>query len=174
MKFIVSGKNLDVTKALKEKVEKKIGKLSKFFNSDTEVHVTMSTEKNNHIIEVSIASNGTIIRAVEKNDDMYASIDKIVDTLETQIVKNKKKIDKKGKGAGSKGGLNVAESDDKEGFKIVESKAYSEKPMTVEEAVMQMNLGNDELFVFHNFDTKKVNVLYRLNGNKYGIIEPES
>ena len=176
MKFIVSGKNYEVTDALKERVAKKVGKLSKFFNPDTEVHATFSSEKNKHIIEVTIPFNGTVFRAEEKNDEMFTSIDKIVDTLEAQIIKYKTKSEQKVKGIALKDSFRSTESMaemDEDEFNIVESKNYSVKPMTVEEAIMQMNLEKDELFVFHNFDTKKVNVVYKLDNKKYGIIEPE-
>ncbi len=176
MKFIISGRNFEVSDVLKERLIKKIGKLAKFFNPDTEVHTTFSMEKNNHVVEVTIPFNGVVFRAEEKNDDMFTSIDKIVDVLERQVRKNKTKVEKKIKSAPTKDSivseLEDSDTDDKR-LKIVESKKYSVKPMTLEEALMQLNLEDDNFLVFSNAATKQVNVLYRLEGGGVGLVEPE-
>ena len=173
MKFIVSGTNIDVTEALKERVTQKLGKLSKFFNDDTEVHATLKYEKNMKIIDVNIPFNGTSFRAQEKNDDMYASIDKVVDTLEAQIVKNKTKTERKTKGPREVvDGIGENEGEEVE---LVETKTYSLKPMTVEEAIMLMkDKSKRQFFVFHDMDTRKVNVVYKTANGEYGIMEPEA
>lgn len=175
MKFIVSGRNFEVTDALKNRLTKKVGKLAKFFNPDTEVHATFSMEKNNHVVEVTIPFNGMVFRAEEKNDDMFTSVDKVVDILEGQLRKSKTKLEKKIKGVVTKGSpvplKESREAGDK--MRIFESKKYSVKPMTIEEAIMQMNLENDEFFVFSNVDTKQVNLVYRLKDGGYGLVESE-
>ena len=177
MKFIVSGKNIEVTDALKDRVSKKLGKLDKFFNPDTEAHVTMSVEKNRKIVEVTIIYNGIVFRAEVSNDDMYASIDKAADILERQIRKNKTRLAKRlHENAFKTEGLNVAQNDgieEEEEFKVVRSKRFAIKPMAVEEAILQMNLLGHEFFVFTNADTKEVNVVYRRKDGNYGLIEPE-
>jgi putative sigma-54 modulation protein len=176
MKFIVSGKNFDVTESLKDRAVKKLGKLKKFFNEDTEVHVTMSVEKNRHIVEVTIPFNGIVIRAEVVNDDMYASFDKVIDILERQIRRNKTRIEKK-----IHEGVPLpdyfkgnAEEEEEEEFKVVRSKRFAIKPMTVDEAILQMNLLGHEFFVFSNADTNKANVVYKRKDGNYGLIEPES
>ncbi len=176
MKFIISGRNFEVSDVLKERLIKKVGKLAKFFNPDTEVHTTFSMEKNNHVVEVTIPFNGVVFRAEEKNDDMFTSIDKIVDVLERQVRKNKTRFEKKIKSAPAKDSivseLKDSDTDDKR-FKIVQSKKYSVKPMTLEEALMQLNLEDDDFLVFSNASTKQVNLVYRLDGGGFGLVEPE-
>ncbi len=177
MKFIVSGKSFNVTPALKDQVTKKLGKLKKFFKPDTDVHVTMSVEKNRHILEVTIPFNGVLIRAEESSSDMYASIDKAIDIIERQIIKNKTRLKKRlhdnshtpeffNNGANGLG-------NNEEEFNIVRSKKFAIKPMNVEEAILQMNLLGHEFFMFSNAETEKANVVYKRKSGDYGLIEPE-
>jgi putative sigma-54 modulation protein len=175
MKFIISGKNIEVTEALKDKVKKKIGKLDKFFNPNTEVHATLSVEKTRQIIEVTITSNGIVLRAEESNEDMYASIDKVVDILERQIRRNKTRLEKRlREGAFKAGNIEFdTHVDEEHEFKVVRSKKFAIKPMTVEEAILQMNLIGHEFYMFSNADTKEVNVVYKRKDGNYGLIEPE-
>ena len=93
MKFIVSGKNIVVTEALKERAIKKVGKLDKYFQRDAEAQITMSVQKNRHIVEVTILFDGGVLRAEEENTDMYASIDKVIDSLRKADKKNKTKLE---------------------------------------------------------------------------------
>jgi len=175
MKLIISGRNIDVTEALKEKVSKKLGKLDKFFNPDVEAHVTMSVQKNNHIIEVTILSGGMIFRAEESSESMYTSIDKVIDILERQIRKNKTRLEKRLR-EGAFLPSNFKESEEvpeEHEYKIVRSKKYNVKPMDVEEAILQMNLIGHEFFVFLNADTRQTNVVYKRKDGNYGLIEPE-
>ncbi|MGE5474565.1 MAG: ribosome hibernation-promoting factor, HPF/YfiA family [Ignavibacteriales bacterium] len=172
MKFIFTGKNIEVTEAMKEKVRKKMKKFEKFFNEDTEINTTFRTEKNKHIIEAAILHNGNTYRAEEKNDDMYTSIDKIVDVLDGQIKKGKEKLSKKNKTESVKTSFPVLKSS-KQSKKITEVRKYSVKPMTLEEATMQLNLGNEWFIMFANSATKQVNMLYRLEGGGYGLVESE-
>lgn len=175
MKIIVSGKNIEVTDPLKERAIKKLGKLEKFFDPDTEVNATMSVEKNRHIFEVTILFKGVLLRAEVENDDMYAAIDKSVDILERQIRRNKTRLAKKLR-EGSLRTENYSiqeEIEEEKEFKVVRSKKFSPKPMTVEEAILQMNLLGHEFFVFVNAETKDTNVVYKRKDGNYGLIEPE-
>jgi putative sigma-54 modulation protein len=175
MKFIVTGKNIDLTEALKEKAMKKVGKLEKFFNVNTEAHITMSVQKNRQIVEVTIPFKGGLLRAQEENGDMYASIDKVVDSLEGQIRRNKTKIEKKYHESGLKfGSFDFEEHEDEvNDFMVVRSKKFSIKPMTVEEAILQMNMLGHAFFMFSNSDTMESNVVYRRKDGNYGLIEPD-
>jgi len=175
MKFIISGKNIEVTAALKEMVIKKIGRLEKFFHPNTEVKATMSVEKMRHILEVTISSNGLILRAEESTSDMYTSIDKVVDVIERQIVKNKTRLEKKLKAEAIKA-ENVpsfSEIEEESDYKLVRSKKFAIKPMAVEEAILQMNLLGHQFFMFSNADTNQVNLVYKRKDGDYGLIEPE-
>lgn len=176
MKFIVSGRNVEIPEVVKERLTKKIGKLEKFFNPDTEVYATFSTEKNEHILEVTIPFGGTVFRAEEKNDDMFACIDKIVDVLERQARKNKTKCERRIKGTVNKGSSNSSKSYLQAGTergKIVEIQKYSVKPMTVDDAIKLMDLEENDFFIFSNAETDQVNLVYRLKNGKYGLVEPD-
>lgn len=175
MKFIISGKNFDVTDSLKERVGKKLGKLGKFFSSRTEVHVTMSTQRNKPILEVTIPANSVTLRAEVSCDDMYQCIDKAEDILERQIRKNKTRLEKKLHSGVFKPeyfntDIDVEEETD---FNVVRTKRFAVKPMPVEEAILQMNLLGHEFFMFSNADTNQVNVVYKRKDGNYGLIEPE-
>lgn len=175
MKIIITGKNIDVTEGLKERVTKKIKKLDKFFTNETEAHVTLSVQKTRQIVEVTITFNGIVLRAEESNEDMYASIDKTVDLIERQIRKNRTRLERRlHEQDFSFENVKFTEDvpEEKE-FKIVRSKRFAIKPMDVEEAVLQMNLLGHEFFMFFNADTKQVNVVYKRKDGNYGLIEPE-
>ncbi len=175
MNFIVSGKNIEISDALRNKVSKKLGKLKRFFNPDTEIHVTMAVERNRHILEVTIPFDGIVLRAEESSDDMYQSIDSVIDILERQIRKYRTRLEKKLHESAFEPDNFMLEEDiaEENEFKIVRSKKFAIKPMNVEEAVLQMNLLGHEFFMFGNADTQEVNVVYRRKDGNYGLIEPE-
>lgn len=174
MKFIITGKNITLTDALKNTVEKKLSKLERYFGPDVEVHATLSIQKSNQIIEVTIPFNGIILRGEESTQDMYTSIDNVVEKLEKQIIKHKTKLERRVH-EGTIRFKNFPEhSDDYEDdIKIVRTKRFAMKPMDVEEAVLQMELLGHSFFVFKSSDTDEVNVVYKRNDGNYGLIEPE-
>lgn len=174
MKFIISGRNIDVTEGLRAAVEDKIGKLEKYFTSDTEVHVTMSVEKDRQKIEVTIPVKGNIIRSEQVSNDMYVSIDLVEEIIERQLKKYKTKLVDKKQSAGYFS-QDFIEKDymDEEEVKIVRSKKFDIKPMYPEDACIQMELLGHNFFVFCNAETDEVNVVYKRKGNTYGLIEPE-
>jgi putative sigma-54 modulation protein len=174
MRIITSGKNIEVTDALKDTIERKLGKLNKYFQKDTEAQVTLNVEKNRHIIEVTIPFDGIVLRCEECTDDMYTSIDKAVDKLERQIEKHKTKLERRFRG-GKLIFENIAASEENEQDKprVVRTKRFAMKPMPVEEAILQMELLGHNFFVFSNGDTEEVNVVYKRKDGNYGLIEPE-
>lgn len=174
MKFIISGRNIEVTEGLRAAVEDKIGKLEKYFTSDTEVHVTMSVEKDRQKIEVTIPVKGNIIRSEQVSNDMYVSIDLVEEIIERQLKKYKTKLVDKKQSAGFFS-QDFIEKDymDEEEIKIVRSKKFDIKPMYPEDACIQMELLGHNFFVFCNAETDEVNVVYKRKGNTYGLIEPE-
>lgn len=175
MKFIIVGRNIEVTPGLREAVEEKIGKLEKYFNPDTEVHVTLSVEKDRQKIEVTIPVKGSIIRSEQVSSDMYVSIDLVEEIIERQLKKYKNKIVDKHQNAESFSKLFV-ENDfmDEEDVKIVRTKKFDIKPMYPEDACIQMELLGHSFFVFINAETDQVNVVYKRKGDTYGLIEPEN
>lgn len=173
-----AGKNMDVTDALRNVTEKKMGKLDKYFQKDIQGNVTFSSEKNRKIIEVTINLPGTIIRAEESSDDMYASIDKAVDVLERQVRKYKTRLQKRYKNTETIRFENILpleqeDNRDEDVPKLVKTKKFFLKPMTSEEAVLQMELLGHNFFVYMDGDTGSVNVVYKRKDNNYGLIEPE-
>lgn len=174
MKFIISGKNIDITEGLKSAIEDKIGKLEKYFTPDTEVHVTLSVEKERQKIEVTIPVKGTVIRSEQVSNDMYVSIDLVEEIIERQLKKYKNKLIEKQQ---NKDYFRQEFIDkdfvDEEEIQIVRSKKFDIKPMYAEDACIQMELTGHNFFVFVNAETGQVNVVYKRKGNTYGLIEPE-
>ena len=169
-----SGKNLDITEGLRSAIEEKIGKLERYFTDTTEVHVTLSTEKNRQKIEITIPMKGSIIRAEEVSSDMYVSIDLVEEVIERQLRKYKNKlIDKEQNAAHLSQSFIEADDFEDEDIQIIRSKKFAMKPMDPEEACVQMELIGHNFFVFRNSETDEVNVVYKRKGNTYGLIEPE-
>lgn len=174
MNLVISGKNLDITEGLRSAVEEKIGKLERYFTDTTEVHVTLSTEKNRQKIEITIPMKGSIIRAEEVSSDMYVSIDLVEEVIERQLRKYKNKlIDKEQNAAHLNQEFIDEEVYEEEEINIIRSKRFAMKPMDPEEACVQMELLGHNFFVFRNSETEEVNVVYKRKGNTYGLIEPE-
>ena len=174
MRYIISGKNIDVTEGLKSAIHEKIGKLEKYFTPETEVHVTLSVEKERQIIEVTIPMKGNIIRAEQESTDMYVSIDLVEEIIERQLQKYKSKLVQM-KQASAHLNKKFIEDDyhDDEKINIIRTKKFAMKPMDPEEACVQMELLGHNFYVFRNGETDEVNVVYKRKGNSYGLIEPE-
>lgn len=174
MNLVISGKNLDITEGLRSAIEEKIAKLERYFNDSTEVHVTLSTEKNRQKIEITIPMKGSIIRAEEVSSDMYVSIDLVEEVIERQLRKYKNKLIDKAQNAAHLNQEFIDEDmEDEEEINIIRSKKFAMKPMDPEEACVQMELLGHNFFVFRNGQTDEVNVVYKRKGNTYGLIEPE-
>jgi putative sigma-54 modulation protein len=174
MKFIIVGKNIEVTPGLHSAVEEKIGKLERYFNPETEVHVTLSVEKERQKIEVTIPVKGNIIRSEQVSNDMYVSIDLVEEVIERQLKKYKNKIIAQKQSASffKKDFIEKEYMDDEE-IQIIRTKKFDIKPMYPEDACIQMELLGHSFYVFCNAETDQVNVVYKRKGNTYGLIEPE-
>jgi len=178
MKIIFKGKHIEVTDAMRNYIEKRLNKIERHFDHILEVIVTLSVEKNRQIVEATLQASRALIRAEEETDDMYTSIDKVADKLERQIQKYKEKyFQKPHPGTEREGlfnkGVNVEDNESNKIAKIVKTKRFAIKPMSVEEAAMQMDLLGHNFFVFANDNTNKVNVLYKRKDGNFGLIEPE-
>ncbi len=175
MKFVIVGKNIEVTDNLRDTVEEKIGKLERYFTPDTEAKVTMSVEKDRQKIEVTIPVKGSIIRSEQVSNDMYVSIDLVEEIIERQLKKYKNKIVdvKREEGTSFKQEFLDEEFEDDDEVKIVRTKRFDVKPMYPEDACVQMELLGHSFYVFCNAETDQVNVVYKRKGNTYGLIEPE-
>ena len=176
MKFIISGRNIDITDGLRSAVEDKLGKLEKFFTDDTEIHVSLSVEKERQKIEVTIPVKGNIIRSEQVSNDMYVSIDLVEEIIERQLRKYRKKIIDKKQNAGTFQQAFIEkdfEDENTNEIKIIRTKKFGFKPMYPEDACVQMELLGHNFFVFLNAETEEVNVVYKRKGNTYGLIEPD-
>ncbi len=175
MKMHVTGRHMEVTDALKSALEKKLGKLDKYFQSGgpIEANVTLGVQRELHTVEITLFLGGLILRSEDMTTDMYASIDAAVDKLERQIHKYKTRINRKMREQGNEP-LFFAEEEAvmEEGPKIVRTKRFSVKPMSPEEAVLQMELLGHNFFVFRDGLSEDVAVVYKRNDGNYGLIEP--
>lgn len=175
MKIKIIGKELKITEAMNDYVEKKLDRIDKYFE-DAEADVTLKTEKNEQIAEICVLANGEKYRAVTEDKDLYASIDKDIDILEGQIRKMKTKKEKMMR----EGSLKTMEvSDDKIAEisnEIIKTSYYEIKPITLEDAVLELKEKPTHNFLtFINVETGKVNVIHKLkDGKNYGLVEPEA
>lgn len=171
-------RNFEITDALKAYMEKKLARLVKYFEpEEIESQVMMSMQRGIQTVEVTINVKGLLLRSEEKTGDMYASIDGSIDKLERQIHKFKTRINRKIRGVQQvQPAAQPAQSAQQEVEEavIVKTKRFAYKPMTAEEAVMQMDLLGHDFFVFTNTDDKgHICVVYRRKDGNYGLIEPE-
>jgi len=171
----VRGKNIDVTPALRDYVEKKVQTITKQFKVVGEISAVMRVEKDQHIVEITVPASGIVLRAQENTKDMYSSIDSCVDKIERQIHKYKTRLMRRKYSNFREEFVSAApkdEMDDGE-FEIVRNKKYVLRPMNVQEAVMQMNLLNHDFFVYFDDATEGISVVYRRKDGDYGLIAPE-
>ena len=175
MKFVISGKNVEITEGLRSAIEEKLGKLGKYFTPETKVFVTLSLEKGRQKIEVTIPMKGSIIRSEQSSSDMYVSIDLVEEIIERQLRRYKTKlVDRyQSKGDFQRAYLDQSYDEDDEEVKIIRSKKFDIKPMYAEDACVQMELLGHGFYVFVNAETDETNVVYRRKDGTYGLIEPE-
>ncbi len=176
MKFTIIGRKLEVTDKVRDYVEKKLSKLDKFFREESEARIVLGTIKDNEYIEASIYASGMIYRAEASDKEILAAIDKIVDVIERQIRKNKTRLAKRIKKDAALdtkliSGGDYTEGEETSEFEIVKTKRFTVKPMSAEEAILQMNLLGHTFFVFKNVETNEMNVVYKRKDGKYAIIE---
>lgn len=189
MLITVKGKNVQVTDALKQYAEKKVQKLERYFHEIKEAQVIQSVQKGWHIVEVQLEGDGILLRGEERSNDMYASIDMVVDKLERRVQKFKGKLigkstEKRPKTKEAEREQIVAEAmgaetleeptDDDFEPRIVRTKRFVIKAMSPEEAANQMELLHHDFFVFINEENDKTNIIYRRKDGHYGLIDPES
>ncbi|MFD1020314.1 ribosome hibernation-promoting factor, HPF/YfiA family [Thalassobacillus hwangdonensis] len=184
MKYNIRGENLEVTEAIKDYVEKKVGKLERYFDEPvtSEVHVNLSVYNDEQEIEVTIPMKNLLLRAEEQHTDLYAAIDLVVDKLERQIRKHKTKVNRKFRQDGApkyvfaeleKEANNLPVEEDDSDLEIVKQKRFDLKPMDSEEAILQMDMLGHNFYVYTNSETNETNVVYRRRDGRYGLIEPQ-
>ena len=177
MNITITGRNIEVTPALKEYVEKRFAKLEKYFYNDMQGTVTLVVEEDEHRAEATIPLGRYILRAEESSDDMYASIDAASDKIERQVRKYKTRMNRKGKQAKAEPMFSAAIEaeipDDDLSDVISKKKTFTLKHMDVEEAILQMELVDHDFYIFLNAATDNVGVVYRRKDGSYGLIDPQ-
>ena len=175
MKYNVRGDKILVTDAIKDYITEKIDKLNKYFDEPDEItaKILIKVKGYNQTIEVTIPTTSFTIRNEESAEDLYAAIDSVVDKIERQIRKNKTKINKISKNALKKLNLMYQEEEKEEDTKIVRRKTLNTKPMSEEEAILQMEMLGHDFFIFKDSNTSNICILYKRKDNNYGVIETE-
>lgn len=180
MRYFIKGKNLSIGDRTKEKVSAKIDRIEKLFPLDSAVTVTITEEKLSYRVEVTIPMTKRVVRGEAEAPDMMAAVDKVVDILENQVIRYKKRLRSKMRQNVSfkaeYDAVPVEESvlgEEQTAFKIERNKKFEILPMDAEEAVMQMELLGHSFFVFRNGDTDDINVVYKRKDGTFGLIEPE-
>ncbi len=176
MKFNIIGRKFTVRDNVREYVEKKLSKLDKFFTDEPTARVVLGTIKDNEYIEAQINAGGMIFRAEVEDSEILAAIDRSVDIIERQIRKNKTRLAKRLRENSLDdmqliSGATFVDEEDLKDFEIVKTKRFSVKPMTPEEAILQMKLLGHNFFVFKNVNTNEMNVVYSRKDGKYALIE---
>ncbi|MGI6106576.1 MAG: ribosome hibernation-promoting factor, HPF/YfiA family [Lachnospiraceae bacterium] len=178
MKYIITGRNLAITDSLRDAVEKKLGKLDRFFNPETVVYVTMSVQKDTQKVEVTIPVKGRTIRAEQASSSMYVSIDLVEEVIERQLKKYKGQLTQRWQSGENFSRafmeLEVPAEEEEEEIKIAKVKKFAYKPMDPVEACLQMELLGHSFYVFTNSDTGATNVVYKRTDGTFGLIEPDN
>ena len=178
MKFTFTDKKVNLPKSLHNYAEKKVGKLDRYFKNETEANLVFSVEKDRNKVELTIRSGGTILRVAESTSDMFASVDAAVTSMERQLRKHKTRLEKRLR----QGAFNPPEAAEEtsfvpdaeeDEFQVVRTKKFPIKPMTVEEAILQMDLLGHSFYAFKNEDSDVFAVVYRRNDGDYGLIQDE-
>ncbi|MBQ5581340.1 MAG: ribosome-associated translation inhibitor RaiA [Clostridia bacterium] len=176
MKYNIIGRKVNLRDNFKERVYKKLGKFEKIFADDSEATVTVTVEKNRQTVEVTIRDNGMTYRAESTALEMNDALDSVVDILGGQIRKNKTKLSKKLRAESIEQYFAEFKSDEEaveDEYNVVRTKTFTVKPLSVEEAILQMNMIGHEFFMFLNSNTNQICVVYKRKDNTYGLLEPE-
>ena len=172
MKTNIYLRKVELSAEKKDMIAKKIDKLGKFFDDDVSADIVVSTQKDKIIVEVTIRTVDMIYRAEERDDDLYNAVDEIVEAIVRQIRKNKTRLAKKlREGVHKEYDFTAYDDVDDAEIKIVKTKTHHVKPMSAEEAVLQMNLLNHSFYVFLNAQTNTTDIVYRRKDGNYGLIE---
>ncbi len=174
MNITVTGRKVTVKETFKEMIAKELSKVDRFFDADTDAKVTVTVENNRQTVEITIRSNQMVLRAEQTAPKMEEALDKAVDDLIRKIRKNKTRVEKRLRAGSFEAPplWDEAEPFEEEGITIVKTKQVPVKPISPEEAVLQMNLLGHNFFMFRNDQTGEINLVYKRNGGDYGLIEP--
>ncbi len=173
MNISIISKNTSVKDSFRDRCEKKLSKLNRFFGDDAKATVTVTNQNGRETVEATIVANGMFFRAEKTTSDRLDSLEAVADALTRQITRNKKKLEHRFRSE------KFVELDPEEHFQleddfgVVKTKQFRVTPMDVQEAILQMNLLGHDFFMFRNAETGEINVVYKRNDNKYGVLEPK-
>jgi len=175
MKLTITGKNMAITEAMREHIEKRLARLQKYFWDDVEVQVRLAQEKGaQNIVEITLFIGSTILRAEETSNDMYVSADKAIDKVVSQLRKHHKKFADRLRPAEVPAAEEPAAEAEEEQRTLVRVKRFAVKPMSAEDAIEQMDLLGHSFFIFIDDQTNVTSVVYRRNDGNYGLLVPEN
>ena len=175
MNIKITGRNIDITDAIREYIEKRLEKLEKFEGKNTDINVVCSVEREDQIVEIQINIDGDFLRVEERNNDLYASVDLALDRVERQLRKEKEKRVEKNQGNSLKNKIiDLFKKEDRETEgEVTKTLVYEIKPISVDDAKLKLE-GKDDIFLtFVNSETNEVNVLYKRGDGTFGMVIPE-
>ena len=179
MKVAITGRKVNLRENFRELAEKKLSRFDRIFDEDAQAKVVVTLEKNRQTVEITIRSGGMFYRAEATGPEMNAALDEVVEALGSQIRRNKLRLDKRVRSTAAlddflsdyAGG--TAEESPEE-YNVVRTKRFFVKPLSVEEAILQMNLLEHQFFMFRNQENGEINVVYRRKDGNYGLLEPDA
>lgn len=173
MKITIKSRKTTVREPFKARAEKKLTKLDRFFDDTAEAVLTLTSEGERETVEVTVHAGGMYFRAEKTTGDRVDSLEAVVDLLVRQIVKNKSKLEQRLRVSAFEGeGEPAPQVEVDEDYSVVRTKRFPVKPMSVDEAILQMNMLGHSFFMFRDADTNDINVVYKRRGESYGLIEP--
>lgn len=176
MQITITSRKVNLKNNFKERVEKKLSKFNRIFGDDASANVTVTVEKNRQTVEVTIKHNGTIYRAENTATEMNDALDTVIDMLSRKIRKNKTRLEKRLKSKSLNEYLaeeRIYKPEKEMDYKVLKSKHFPVKPLDIEEAILQMNLIGHQFYMFRNFETGEINVVYKRKNGSYGLLEPD-
>lgn len=173
MNITVTARKTSLKDSFKERIQKKLEKLDKYFYEDASASIVVSREGDRETVEVTVTSRGMFFRAERTTQDRFDSLEAVVDALERQILKNKSKLGKRYRAVEFEPGTDTYDDIDSKDYEIARKKKFVLKPMTIEEAILQMNMLGHEFFLFRLEDTGSTCVVYKRKDGSYGLLEPQ-
>ncbi len=174
MKIVITGRKCSPRDSFKERAEKKLAKIDRFFGDEAEAKITVTVEKSSQTVEITVINSGMIFRAQERAENMNDALDRCVDSLVRQIRKNKTKLEKRMRSGAFEDIVDDSVSiDEEKEYDLVRSKRVALKPQSIDEAILQMNMLGHEFYMFLNDASGLVSVVYRRTDGGYGLLEPD-
>lgn len=172
MKIFFSSRKTELSEDFKKRAEKKLKKLIRFFGDELTVEVLVNVEKNRETVEITVRHSGLVFRAEETSLNMMESLDRVIDAIIRQIRKNKTRLEKRLYVSAFDASFDEKVEEEPE-YKVVKTKKFPIKPLSIEEAILQMNMVGHQFFVFVNDVTDKINVVYKRHDGDYALMEPD-